>query len=368
MWHCGALSNDENGGCQSLVFLKGGGYPVAKKDEQGFILIWTLLMVMLLMALGMALLLLARQNVQMSQFYKERQKAFYAAESGLNMALALLAAEDALVPFAREGELNGASYQVTAEPSPGGVRLISRGVAGGRSVSLTAELARNVLFPRNLVEIGSDPSYSPREFTVSDKFPPPVESSGSIIFSYEEKVVENTWTIDATEHPVEVYIAGDLTFKGRGGLEITGDNRVDFYILGSVKFNGNRKCTVTPGGDWTVFWVRNALDFKGNVEIGNYDVNTDDARVVFLMDTSVTGQSVDIGGNPKIAAGIYAGSRTVQFRGKSVRIDGSVVGNILEFHPALSSDDERFRMDRHLTEFGSGGGLWVPVPGSWREN
>jgi hypothetical protein len=110
---------------------------------------------------------------------------------------------------------------------------------------------------------------------------------------------------------VEIWIPGDLTISGNGGINIPANVHAIFYVDGAVKISGNG--------------IFNTSLLPGNVTLyGNHD--------------PTVAQSMTVDGNGQFAGMIYApnASVTVKGGGNSGDIYGSIFANSIFFNGVTS--------------------------------
>lgn len=397
-------------------------------DERGISLITVLgLLTFMLLTLGIVISL-APAHLRRTDFETDVALALYAAESGINHALAridqdLRQEKQSLTEWLsnrsggsgtlelQSGEPSDLSgkYHVHISRMSGtdGLRVTSEGVYNERIriVELAVKVG-GALFPRAIT--GTDPSsgeyydedYVVVEVTVPEwgggdlpecdynPINPVIADQGECAFYHDFTNASNLHIKNTTVHfkgnvnftnnfTVEnsnLYIDKDLTIQSTKG-DLIGEN--SFYILGKVTIGGN--ATVAGQGaqlgeeaPWNYFYVREKLKLHGNPSIGSLSSPNRGQEampdIAFLTETVTEITIIDeLNGNVKCACGIYSAGRNVEFNGNAFNMYGGVVGDNFSFANKNSPGNikyDPYESRMHQVELQRN--LKV-IPGNWTE-
>lgn len=388
--------------------------------ESGFALVSTIVIFTVLIGISTALSSLATQDLRMAKFYQERQQAFYAAESGLNLALVEarrlyrahpesffeVAPELLTIPRTQLSDSPEAYYQVTASRLGDQIYIVSEGematASGNRAVTLQFVIGGTTapadpLFAAGLIDL-SDAEWQDNYTVVEHHLPSWAEFedeietldpirrlfapgvTGEHTFFVTGLVVQEPWHIEAPDSGLCIYIDGGLVVQNRiyisgtgpvkivvnGSLTISGSNSiimdnaadVDIYVLDSMAMSGSAAVRKTPASSSSTWGV---FHVGGSLTLsGNVRIGAEDPLAsdanIVFLMDTRREDGVVINGSKVMEAGIYAPTRFVTFNGNQKLFDGSLVARLIVMNKG------NFQFDEHLTEFrqgasgGTGGG------------
>lgn len=398
-------------------------WPQLRRGEGGYVLVWALLVVAILVTLAAAVTATAFTSVRSARAWHDRVAALYAAESGIEAALYELK-ENGRRPqdldgLTIRGDLDQSRrYTVTFEGSGHLRTVVSTGYTGNatRRVRLDVRFEGPPLFPpvppnSAVTEIRDDnyQDYEPPDITFDIPAPPPdVRSRGSLrldggqeldlgpgVYWFEGITLEDSSSLKITG-PATIYVradrrkadkadveiddatltvSGDVTFYISGDIDAEDGSLVavtgtaNFYVGGDVSFDGG---LTSQGETW--FYIIGGLDVKERASLGQGPASS----LIFVFSTDQPcghggrrghghyGNNVTINKEATIVGGIYAKTRNVEMK-KESHLTGAVVG--CEVDASGPEDpEEHVSYDASLKQVmapGGTSGRWVVETGSW---
>lgn len=303
-------------------------------NDRGFVLISTMVILTILTGLGTALSLLATQDLRMARFYQERQQAFYAAESGLNVALVEarrlyrsrpdaffdVAPQALTIPRTKLSSSPDAYYQVAASRTGNRIDVVSDGevITGSdsRRVSLQFALegvpaALPSLFVADIVDL-SEPYWREnyavtevrvptwekfqdeiRELNPTQQLFVPQAPTGEHTLFTTSLVVKSPWRIEAPDGGLCIYVNGSVVLDDR--LLISGTGPVKLVINGSLVIDGNSSILMDNLADVDIY-VLDSVVIGGSALVRKTPDPASSTWGVFHIGRSFTlSGSVDIG-------------------------------------------------------------------------
>lgn len=387
------------------------------ESARGSALVWVLVVAAVLSLLAAAV---ARANVfglRSATFWQERLQAFYAAESGLNVALYRL--WELREPLPAPGSTDctrspwfesspddfpgkpDTGYRVCVEEGPGGRVLVARGYSGRstRTVRLTLRRPRSAAeyFPEDrqengVIEVG-DGEWEWPEVALPDLAPPSGTPEGPELagdpatmppgtYRYDKLEVEKNATL-RIQGPATIYVKEDVRVKDNAVLEVTGSGAVSIYVKGDfdlanrARFVRTQETALYVGKG--VKWENNArvegsgrllIVLGGDLEVENgVAVNSGasaDAMGIYL--TTDAGHKVKLKNNATFVGGLYAPTAAKVEIENNASLVGAAVGETVTLDKnATTAWDPRVQDAPAPDAGGTGGGTWVADWGTWSE-
>lgn len=397
--------------------------PVRRADlarAHGSALMWVLVVVAVISILAAGV---ARSNVfglRSAAFWEDRLQAFYAAESGLNIALYRIqqqgesppapgATSCTDAPWFQSGpddfpDAPDTGYRVCLEEVPDGRVLVAQGYSGRstRTVRLTIRKPRSaaVYFRKDLqqsgiIEVGGTRNWQWPEVTLPDLSPPPgtpagPEPSGNPpaippgTYRYKELTVNKEETLRIAG-PATIYVERNVTVENEATLEIAGAPPVFFFVNGDFTLEKDGKLLRTVD---TSFYVGDRVAWKNDsrvegpspllIVIGdtltvdrNAEINAGadaSSMGIYLVTTPAKSvRSVDIKNDVTFTGGLYAPTLAVKIENGS-RVTGAVVGETVDVKKNAATDWSDGVQDAPSPHAGEvGGGAWTADWGTWSE-
>lgn len=363
------------------------------RDKRGFILPFTLIIIVILSFLITAILTLVLTNYKNATYHSNKTKALYLAESGIN---------DALYHLIEKGEQpaqinsdpavigNDASYSVQLiHAGSGKLKITSTGTYRGvkNTASLMVYYVGGTLFPQAIVDLSALPGeegyYEGYQYPEITFNLPPVPQGlhpetlnpgqgvgpGDHWFTSFELRNNKSTTITG---PANIYVTGDFQLDNNASLKVNG--QVTFYISGDLVMNNNSSLNLLEATTWYIgndasfqngatltqtqpatFYLKGDLDAGNNCRLGTMPA----ANLLFYLTTDKS-HDVDVNNNAAIKAGLFNATGQVNIDNNAT-INGGVVGQqvSLKNHAAVNYDES-------LKNVGGGSnGTWKIQAGSW---